>query len=221
MRVTELKHHQKNAIAVGSKMSVEGKDYISTGTVSYIEGDLIEIELPHSKNYVPGESVKLTVYSVNGFLTLFTSVIARDIGYLVVLNPPENQRLAQRRHFPRVDIARTGTLDSLRWSSDGENKLGEPIPFELKNLSLGGLGFTLGADPGLRAMMIADATLDILGGLSCVIEVSRKSVSEEEIYIGARILNLEPESATMLRGYILRRQVELRAKQRIEEQAAM
>lgn len=221
MKVTEIKHHQKNAVAVGSKVSVEGADYISTGTVTYIEGDIIEIELSHTKFFKPGEPVKLTVYSTNGFLTLISSVIARDTGILMVLNPPESQRLAQRRQHPRIEIARSGSLLALRWTPDGENKLDEPIDLELKNVSQGGLGFVLPVDPGLRALMVADVSLDILGGFHCSIQISRKSVSQDEVYIGASFLSLESDFATMLRGYILRAQVDMRTRQRSEEQTAI
>ncbi|MCI3921470.1 PilZ domain-containing protein [Paenibacillus sp. TRM 82003] len=221
MKVAELKHHQKNAVAVGSKVSVEGTEYLSTGSVSYIEGDIIEIELSYATFFTPGEQVKLTVYSTNGFMTLLSSVIARDTGILMVLNPPENQRLATRRQFPRIDLSRTGTLEALRWSEGGENKLDEAVSLEIQNISLGGLGFHLPVDPGIRAMMVADVSLEILGGLQCSIEISRKSMSQGKIYIGARFLDLGPEQNTMLRGYILRMQVEQRARQRIEEQAAI
>jgi len=222
MRVTEVLHHQKNAISVGSRVSIEKDAYISTGVVSYIEGDILEIELPQSKVYKPGDPVKLTVYSTNGFLILPSSVIAKDHGMLMVLNPPENQRLSTRRQFPRIEVADSGRLRSMRWSIGGENKLDEPTAFDLRNISLGGVGFTLDTDPGLRAMMIADVELDINGGVPCRIEISRKQTTEEgATYIGAKFLEIDPEHLNALRGYILRTQIKHRAKRRLEEPTAM
>jgi c-di-GMP-binding flagellar brake protein YcgR len=221
MKITELKHHQKNAIAVGSKVSVEKNDYISTGMVTYIEGDIIEIEMSQSGPYIPGEPIKLTVYSTNGFLILASSVIAKDTGVIMVLNPPENQRLATRRQFPRIDIRNTGELQSLRWSKGGEEKLASPTPIVIRNVSIGGIGFVVPSDPGMRTMMVAGVSLHINGGMECAVEISRKSAIDDGTYIGARFLDLDPERSTMLRGYILRSQVEQRAKQRIEDLAAM
>ncbi len=222
MRVTEVLHHQKNAISVGSRVSVEKDAYIATGVVSYIEGDILEIELPQSKVYKPGDPVKLTVYSANGFLILPSSVIAKDHGVLIVLNPPENQRLSTRRQFPRIDVSDTGRLRSLRWSADGEDKLGEPTSIDVRNVSLGGIGFTLPSDLGMRAMMIADVELDINGGVPCRIEIARKQTTEEgETYFGARFLDIESDHLNALRGYILRMQIKHRAKQRLEEPTAM
>jgi len=222
MRVTEVLHHQKNAIAVGSRVSVERDAYISTGVVSYIEGDIVEIELAQSKLYKPGDPVKLTVYSNNGFLILPSSIIAKDHGMLMVLNPPENQRLSQRRQFPRIDVSDSGRIKALRWSAGGENKLEAPSSIDIRNLSVGGIGFTLPADPGMRALMIAELELDINGGMACTIEISRKQTTEEgDTYIGARFVEIEPDHQNALRGYILRMQIKHRAKQRLEEPTAM
>ncbi|WP_309122090.1 PilZ domain-containing protein [Paenibacillus sp.] len=222
MRATEILHHQKNAITIGSRVSVEKDAYISTGVVSYIEGDILEIEMPQSKMYKPGDPVKLTVYSSNGFLILPSSVLAKDTGILMVLNPPENQLLSTRRQFPRIEVSDSGRMRSLRWSNGGENKLDASTAIDIRNVSLGGIGFTLDVDPGTRAMMVADVELDINGGVPCKIEISRKQTTEDgSTYIGARFLEIEPEHLNALRGYILRTQIKHRAKQRLEEATAM
>jgi len=222
LHVNELVHHQKNAISVGCRVSIEKDAYISTGIVSYIEGDIIEIELPQFNVYKPGDPVKLTVYSSNGFLILASSVIAKDIGMLMVLNPPENQRLSTRRQFPRIDVTDTGSLRALRWASGGADKLGEPTVVDIRNVSLGGVGFTIETDPGIRPLMIAELELHINGGMPCTIEVSRKQTTEEGLtYVGARFASIEPDDLNALRGYILRQQIKQRAKQRLDEPTAM
>jgi len=214
-------HHQKNAVAVGCKISIEKDGYIATGVVSYIEGDIIEIELPQSKQYKPGDPVKLTAYSTNGFQTLHSSVVAKDIGMIIVLNPVENQRLAQRRNHPRIDVSESGKLIAVRWSKGGVNKLEEPLPISIRNFSLGGVGFVAARDPGIQPLMQAEALLDWNGGVSCTIEISRRQAVEDGLYIGARFVDIDAEHLQALRGFILRTQIKHRAKHRLDALTAM
>ncbi len=46
LRIDEPLPNHKNAIAVGSRVSVETQEYVATGVVTYVEGDILEIELP-------------------------------------------------------------------------------------------------------------------------------------------------------------------------------
>lgn len=215
-------HHHKNAASVGSRVSVEKDTYISTGVISYIEGDIIEIELPQARLYKPGDPVKLTVYSANGFLNLISSVLAHDSGVIMVFNPPENQRLSTRRLYPRIEVRDTGRILALRTAENGPNVTNEPMGFELRNISLGGVGFSMRQkDPGFRMTMIADIEIDFQGFLPCTVEISRFHLLEDgALYVGARLLAIAPERLNILRGYVLRMQIQQRAKQRREEQSA-
>lgn len=210
-------YDQKNAISVGNRMSVERNGYISTGIVSYIEGDIIEVELMQSGYYKPGDPVKLTVYSNNGFLILASSVLAVDVGILIVLNPPENQRLSQRRQYPRIQISDSGTLHYLSWNKEGKNKLQDPLSVNICNLSLGGIGFTMPTDPGTRTLMVAE--LELIGGdMRCKVEILRKEPLPDGIFLGSRIIEIAPEHLVALRGFILRRQIKLRSIERSTDQ---
>jgi c-di-GMP-binding flagellar brake protein YcgR len=219
LRSEDISHHHKKSVAVGSRVSVERKDFVSTGIVTFIEGDIIEIELSQAKYYKPGDEVKVTVYSSNGFLILPSSVIAKDIDVIMILNPPENQRLIQRRQHPRIDLQTDGIIHSLGWAVSSEQKLNTPLPIHISNISLGGIGFIVGDDTPIRTAMVADAELGIIGGLRCKIEVTRKQAADRGAYIGAKFLEVPAEQQTSLRGFIIRTQIEARAKHRREEAA--
>lgn len=221
LRVNEVSPNQKNAVAVGSKVSVEKKEFIATGIVSYVEGDILEIELPQYKQYLLGDEVKITVYSSNGFLIMHSSVIAKDYGFIMIINPAENQRLTQRRQHPRVNVDVKGVLTGANWKSESVEKWDRPIPIQIQNLSIGGAGFILEAECDIRAAMFLDAEFYLGTGVSCGLQVTRKHLSDEKTYVGAQFTNISKEQLTMLRGFILRNQINDRLKQRKEEQAAM
>ena len=208
----------KYPIVPGSQISVE-KDtdlYVSTGGVSFVEGDLLEITIPHARLYKVGEPVKLTVYSSKGFQTLNSSVIAVDDDVLTLLNPPDHQQLTSRRNYPRIKVDDTGRICSLRKSLDGAELLDEPRSFELLNLSLGGVGFSLNDAGGLLKGRIIDIEMDLINGIvPCTAEIIRMQILEEgRFYIGAQIIGMEREHRNALRGYILRHQLDKRAKER-------
>lgn len=217
MRVDDLNHHSKNSVAIGNKVSVEKKDFVSVGMVTFIEGDIIEVELPQAKYYKPGEPIKVTVYSTNGFLILPSSVIAKDNDVIMILNPPENQRLVQRRQHPRIDLQSDGFIRSIVGANQSVQVLEEPFPFHLSNISLGGVGFVTAESVPLRNMTVADTELNILGGVECRVEVSRRQTSDLGVYIGARFLDFPQEQLNSLRGFILRLQIDTRVKQRRDE----
>jgi c-di-GMP-binding flagellar brake protein YcgR len=219
MRGDEISHHTKNAVTIGSRVSVERKDFVSTGIVSFVEGDIIEIELPQAKYYKPGDEVKVTVYSANGFLILPSSVIAKDTDVLMILNPPENQRLIQRRQHPRIDLQCDGVIRSIGWAGSTGQRLDTPLPIQITNISLGGIGFIVSDATPVRIAMIAEAELAIIGGLQCKIEISHRQPSERGAYVGAKFIEIPENQQTSLRGFILKTQIEARMKQRRETAA--
>jgi c-di-GMP-binding flagellar brake protein YcgR len=211
---SDITFYNKNSVSIGNRLSVERKDFISTGIVTFVEGDIIEIELSQAKYYNPGDEVKLTVYSANGFLVLASSVIAKDADVIMVLNPPENQRLVQRRQHPRIDYHGSGTLESIGWTEDSVQKLEDPLAFQIQNLSLGGVGILMPNADSVCFGMFATARFNLAGGIQCNIEISRKQDSESGAYIGAKFLGLAPEQLNSLRGFILRTQIDSRIRQR-------
>ncbi|WP_274361612.1 PilZ domain-containing protein [Paenibacillus thermotolerans] len=219
LRVDELNHHSKNSVAIGNKVSVEKKDFVSVGMVTFIEGDIIEVELPQAKYYAPGDPIKVTVYSNNGFLILPSSVIAKDNEVIMILNPPENQRLTQRRQHPRIDIQSEGFIRAIIGTNQSVQPLEEPFPFHISNISLGGVGLIASESVPLRTMTVAETEFNILGGVQCRVEVSRRQTSERGVYIGAKFLDFPQEQLNSLRGFILRTQIDARVKQRREEAA--
>jgi len=206
----------KYPIAVGSQVTVEKDAYVSTGVVTYVEGDMLEIKLSDAKMFEKGELVKLTVYSKYGFQILASSVIARDEGVLTLFNPPEHKSFINRRKHPRIEVEDTGRICSLREEPDGKDLLDEPRSILLRNISLGGVGFTVDNPRLLKPKLFADIEMDIISGIvPCTVEINRMQLMEGGLFfIGAKIVRMEKSHMNSLRGYILRHQIHSRAKTR-------
>ncbi|WP_182302404.1 hypothetical protein [Cohnella cholangitidis] len=56
---------------------VEGKNFVTTGVMTHVEGELFEVELPEFDQFELGETVKLTVYSPAGIQSMPSIVFAK------------------------------------------------------------------------------------------------------------------------------------------------
>ncbi len=194
---------------------VEKKSFMSTGTVAYVEGDIIEIELPQATYYRPGDPVKLVIYSSTGMITLQSSVLAVEQGVLVTLNPPEYQKQLQKRGHPRLEIATAGAIETMREAHQSNPIVfPEPVPFRVENISLGGVGFVIEQPIVLRERTVLDVELEISGLLKGCLSIQHSKKAENGTYYGAMFVNLPDSSKISLRGYILRKQIERRSRTR-------
>ncbi|WP_052702984.1 PilZ domain-containing protein [Paenibacillus beijingensis] len=100
-----------SGMVIGSRTVVEKNDYVAAGTLRYIEGDLIEIELAEFKPFELGEPVKLTIYSQLGVYRMSTTVIAKAAGAVAVLFPHDKFKVRdEKRSSPRVPVECGGWL---------------------------------------------------------------------------------------------------------------
>lgn len=98
-------------MVLGSRTVVEKSDYVAAGTLRFMEGDLLEVELAEFKPFELGEPVRLTLYSQSGVYRMNTTVIAKAPGALALLFPHDKFRvLDEKRSSPRVPVDCGGWL---------------------------------------------------------------------------------------------------------------
>ena len=127
---------------IGCNMAIEGDKIVHTGIISLVEGDCIEIELPQYKQFKLGDNVRAIIYSPEGMINFKTSVIAIDVGTIVLIIPTNLHNLLNKRKDPRVEFVLTGHVYSITDAAIKEtNNLKQPEPITIINMSLGGIGF--------------------------------------------------------------------------------
>lgn len=189
---------------------VEKRDFVSTGIMTYAEGDMLEVEISDYTRFDLGESVKLTVYTPAGIYVIPSTIVGKDYGSLMMINPPENQRkFAEKRAHPRVEVSTTGVVAAVAPSGGaGQKKLmHRPVPFQVKNISLSGIGFTMPKALNLDHNSHVELELNLGTMIPCVAEIIRSESSEEGIYYGARYVQVSEDKLNSLRAYILREQI--------------
>lgn len=214
--------HNPFGIKMQSKTVIMKKDYVSTGVLSYVEGDIIEVEMNDIKSFSLGDQVKITIYSTGGIHVFESNVVAKHIGSLILLNPPENHnKFAERRESPRVHIHEEGMLHTIVKARSKERmELEEPLPITVNNVSISGIGFTLFGNFDLANSTELEMNVNLGGELHVKAEVVRRETSEYGLYYGAQFVDMTAEKLTTLRAYVLRSQVESYYKRKEEEKAA-
>ncbi|RED56739.1 PilZ domain-containing protein [Cohnella lupini] len=194
---------------------VEGKNVLTTGVLTHLEGELFEVEIHEYEQFELGETVKLTIYSPAGIQSMPSIVFAKYEGAIALLQPPDLQkRFKERREHPRVEIS--GNARIVRVLNDN----GEDLPYEegaeltVHDISLSGISFSGKDAPYFAANSKLKVTVNIGVGFSCEIEIVRRELQENMAYFGAKMQVLEPEMLRPLRALILRQQVEMNAQAR-------
>lgn len=208
--VEKIKNRSQNGILLNSRTMVEKKDFVSTGILTYAEGDIIEIEMSEYKAFVLGDKVNLTVYSPGGVYVFESTVVAKDHGALMVINPPNNQsRFAEKREHPRMKVSQSGVIVSIKEAEGVERLLQNKVELTVQNLSISGLGFTVLENMDLYPnSTTVNVALDLGFTLQCTTEIIRTETTAEGYYYGARYVDLTPDKANSLRAFILKMQVE-------------
>lgn len=195
-------------ILVHCRTVVEKKDFVSTGIMTFAEGDMLEVEISDFSRFELGESVKLTVYTPAGIFVIPSTIVGKDLGSLLIINPPENQRkFAEKREFPRIDVDRSGIVASMAAGMGGRRVFEKPVPFQLKNISMGGIGFTLPSILRMDASTELEMELDLGTIIPCVAEIVRSEPEDGAIYYGARYTNVADDKLNSIRAFILREQI--------------
>jgi c-di-GMP-binding flagellar brake protein YcgR len=216
----QIKNNSPHAVLTDSRTVVEKKQYVSTGILSYIEGDLIEIQVTPSSVFKLGEPVKFTIYSPIGMFTHLSSVIAVDHDSIVIVNPPDLQRkFAERREHVRVDVDGRGIIQEVGFGLTGLKRIDpDPIHIDVLNISLGGIGFR----PEEQKLELMESTtlrmeLDIGARLPCTGTIVRVESEGTLPSYGVRFIEYEASRMNTLRAFVLRVQVEqrLRSKKKV------
>lgn len=204
----EARTHQLRVL-LHSRTVIEGEECLATGVISFIEGDLMDVELPEYEQFQLGERVKVTVYSPVGIIVFATIIIARHQGALLFIYPPNQQyRFIDRRENTRVKVRKHGFVNAL-CTEDGEViPLTNPTPMHLYDISLNGLGFVLLSDESLAVDSRVRAELHIGFTLSCELRIVRFEMRDGVGSCGAELITTSEADARGLRAFILKEQIE-------------
>ena len=198
-----------------SRTIVEKDGYVSTGVLTHIDGDMMEIELSEFKNFELGDPVDLTVYSPVGIHRLHSSVIAKASGALAFLFPERSLAgLEERREAPRIDVIVKGELRYKQSRSvmakEGLVTVEAEEEFDLitRNISDSGVAFQVAFGPKLAVGDCIDVTLEFGSPFHCRLEIMRKVENAQSEGYGARFLELNEQERRALRAFLIREQVE-------------
>ncbi|QGQ93456.1 PilZ domain-containing protein [Paenibacillus psychroresistens] len=201
------------SILVHCRTVVEKKDYVSTGILTYAEGDMVEVEIGDYQLFDLGTIVKLTIYTPAGIFMFNTTVIAKDVGFLILINPPENRRkFSEKRKETRIEMDKNGYLHGVCSQGSSEMKaFAEPIDVLISNISQSGIGFTVNGDLELKIDEHIEVAAELGINLSFRAQVVRVEKLEAISQYGAEIIEIHPDQNKALRAFILKSQVVNRA----------
>jgi c-di-GMP-binding flagellar brake protein YcgR len=202
--------HNPFGIKMQSKTVVMNNDYVSTGVLTYVEGDIIEIELDDLKSFALGDQVKITIYSTGGIHVFESHVVAKNKDSIIILNSPENKdKFAERREHPRVQIEEKGILHAIvEAKTKLRRELEDPLDVTLKNISISGIGFQLYGQFALANSTELELEAVLGERLQVKAEVVRREKTEFGYFYGAQFTGMEQNQLNLLRAYVLTQQVE-------------
>ncbi|KRE94524.1 hypothetical protein ASG89_32210 [Paenibacillus sp. Soil766] len=211
-------------VLIDCRAVVAKDDFVATGILTYAQGDIMEIELPEYEVFQLGDKAKMTLYTKSGLFVFDSTVVAREPGSLIVINPPENRKkFSEKREFPRVDVKNIGHLAGFQNVTQKEqHHLEKPIEIRIKNISMSGIGFTINdnsmIDGILHKKCRLQADLDLGFEMPCMLEIIRKEKKDDGYYYGASFKSVPAEQSNALRGFILRNQVQTYFEQKRDEE---
>ncbi|KIL38156.1 hypothetical protein SD70_28170 [Gordoniibacillus kamchatkensis] len=205
-------------IKMHSKTVVMKKDYVTTGVLAYVEGDIIEVETYDLKSFELGDQVKVTIYSSGGIHVFESHVVAKDRDSLIILNPPQNDnKFAERREHPRLQVFEEGKAYAIIDATKRREQLEEPLHLTVNNVSISGIGFTLLDNIELTSLMQLELEVNIGSAMNVTAEIVRREKAEFGYFYGAQFVDLAADKLTSLRAYILMHQVESHYRKKEEE----
>ncbi|MFB9331019.1 PilZ domain-containing protein [Paenibacillus aurantiacus] len=195
-----------------SRTVVEKDGYVSTGLVTHVEGEMLEIEMSEFKSFHLGDPVHLTLYSPVGIQRLQSTVIAVAEGSLAVLLPPKSLAgLEEKREATRVEVRLDGKIQpsTQATGAEGADDIDEEpaAVFKTRNVSLSGIGFEAVHNVTLGIGEILPAVVSLGHELSCQLEIVRRELEGEYCFYGARFVGLNELQTRMLRAFLIREQV--------------
>lgn len=198
---------------VGSYVTLEGTMNLHSGKISYVEGELFEIEFPQSDYYTSGDVVKVTIYTPEGMIFFDTSIIAQRPEGVILLFPSDiYSKILKRRQFPRVEISISGVIYIINDDGDGDQKNQLELPVEIHDISQGGIGFSSVLPIAKESLLSIIIHLET--HLSCTLEIIHKRVYKDSSFYGCNFKDLSPDKMIALRAWILQKQIEARFNSR-------
>jgi hypothetical protein len=194
---------------IGSHAVIESNKCIAMGKVSYVEGEIFEVEFPQYRNFDPGDPVRAIIYSSEGMLRFETAVIAQDTGSVILLTPPKMLALfLKKRKHPRLNVDVAGLIYSYTDAAMSKtHKFPEHKKISIDNISLGGIGFfAYDMEVGERTVFFTELKFD--NPYLCNIEVIHKKQTDQGFYYGGKFANLKNEELNSVRAFILKHQIE-------------
>ncbi|BBH21799.1 hypothetical protein Back11_31440 [Paenibacillus baekrokdamisoli] len=197
-----------------SRTVVEKEGYVSTGILTHVEGEMMEIEMTEFKSFELSNPVNLTLYSPVGIHRLQSTVIAKAEGSIAVIFPARSLiGLEEKREAPRFEVNHRGKLSrSLKDTRETVNGLEvievtDVLPLSVRNISSTGVGFVLETIDELNTDEWLEATIQLGFELSCKLEIVRKEEGSGQSFYGARFHDINEIQQRSLRAFLLREHI--------------
>jgi hypothetical protein len=206
---------------LGGKIVVESENQVQTGVIRFFEGDLIEVQIDQPKHFNLGDAIRASIYANTGINNFQSSVIAKLPNGIVLVNPPEFQKkqLFKRQHT-RVPCDLTAYIRAIIMASINRKiMLNNPTEIEVKNVSLGGVGFFIPKGLDLQENAAVEVEFNVPFHMICTIDIMHKAMQENGVFYGGQFRELPPDKLSPLKAFTLKKQVEQLLQRRAEEQA--
>ncbi|MBB6672572.1 PilZ domain-containing protein [Cohnella nanjingensis] len=200
---------------------VERKNFVTTGIMTQVEGELLEIELHEYQLFELGETVKLTVYSPAGIQSFQSIVLAKYEGAIATIQPPAlHQKFQEKREHYRVEASGTGLITHVSADKDEQPRLlPRPLEVQIKDISVGGIGFAGPDLPEFKPGSLLRTVVNVGFSFACDLEIMRRERTEDGVFCGTRLTLLDPDMTRQLRAFLLRQQVQALVRHRNEANA--
>lgn len=187
------------------------QNYVSTGIITGVEGELFEVELSDFDRFQLGDAVKVTIYSPSGIHTFQSVVFAKYHGAIAIIQPPAlAMKFGDKREHVRVDAEGTALVTPARQLAVS----GDPVEVRIKDISVAGLGFFAPNLPIFIEGARLNATVRIEFEFSCELVIVRRDWQNDNWLCGARLVLEDQEMLRHLRAFVLRQQVDKYIKRR-------
>lgn len=192
-------------ILIYSRTVVEKNGFVSTGVLTYTEGDIMEIEIAQHEFFSLGESVKVTIYTAVKMFVFFTTIVAKGMDGIIVITPPDiRAKFGEKRAYPRIPLNEAGQILSV----DTDVRL-NAVPSEciINNISNGGVGILIPGAKPLPVRSNVQLQFNISVSVKCVVQIVRCEEQQEIMSYGAKFVDLPDANANALRSFILLKQL--------------
>lgn len=192
-------------ILIYSRTVVEKNGFVSTGVLTYTEGDIMEIEIAQHEFFSLGESVKVTIYTAVKMFVFHTTIVAKGLDGIIVITPPDiRAKFGEKRAYPRVPLNETGRILAVNTTAIVPKLPSECI---ISNISNGGVGLLISNSNLLPVNSNMQLQFNINVNVTCSVQIVRSEEKEEGCAYGAKFVDLPDPITQALRSFILLKQL--------------